>query len=128
MNIIQRYQPARTWVHEINRLFDHAFADSGQQSRLREISLESDNSWILRIDLPGFEKSDIAVTIKERLLQLTGKTKPEQPFGGTFERRWNLGDDIEATAISARLENGILELTLPKRPSVIPQTTTIEIQ
>jgi HSP20 family molecular chaperone IbpA len=63
-----------------------------------------------------------------RTLQLAAETPPERPFGGKFERQWKLGEDIDATAISARLENGVLELTLAKRPPVVPQATTIEIQ
>jgi HSP20 family protein len=127
MNIIQRYQPARTWVHEINRLIDRTLADSSSTSNPREFFHESDHAWILRLDLPGFGRSDIALTVTDRVLQLVAETKPDQAFGGKIERQWNLGDDIEATAISAKLENGVLELTLPKRPPVTPQPTSIEI-
>jgi HSP20 family protein len=127
MNIIQRYQPARTWVHEINRLIDRTLSDPGFTRSPRESFHESGSAWILRLDLPGFSKPDIALAVTARVLSLTAEAQPEQPFGGKFERQWNLGDDIETTAISAKLEHGVLELTLPKRSPVSPQTTTIEI-
>lgn len=127
MNIIQRYQPARAWAHEINRFIDRTLTDSSVTNAPRESFYESESSWILRLDLPGFGKGDIALTVTNRMLQLTAETKPDHPFGGKFERQWNLGDDIEVAAISAKLELGVLELTLPKLPPVTPQPTSIEI-
>jgi HSP20 family protein len=128
MNFIKRYQPAVAWVNEINRFIDRNLVDSTFTGSNREAFHESDTAWILCLDLPGFSKPDVKLTVTDRVLQVVAETKPEQPFGGKFERKWNLGEDIDPTAISARLENGVLELTLPKRPPVVPQPTTIEIQ
>ncbi|MES2920701.1 MAG: Hsp20/alpha crystallin family protein [Verrucomicrobiota bacterium] len=128
MNFIQRYQPALSWVNEIDRLFDRNVFNPTIATGPREAFQESDNAWILRLDLPGFSKEDITLTVTDRTLQLTGETPPERPFGGKFERQWKLGADIDPAAISARLENGVLELTLGKQSPVIPQATTIEIQ
>ena len=128
MNFIQRYQPALSWVNEFDRLFDRSLLNPGPAAAPRETFQESDSSWILRLDLPGYSKADIALTVTDRTLQLTAETPAERPFGGKFERQWKLGTDIDTTAISAHLENGVLELTLAKRPQVVPQPTTIEIQ
>ena len=128
MNLIQRYQPTRNWVHEINRLMDRTLADSNLTYSPRESFHESDHAWILRLDLPGFGKSDVTLSVTNRVLELKAETKPDQPFGGKIQRQWNLGDDIDATAISAKLENGVLELTLPKLAPVVAEPTTIEIQ
>lgn len=128
MNFIQRYQPAVAWVNEINRFIDRNLIDSNITAGPREVFHESDRAWILRLDLPGFSKPDVALTVTDRVLQVVAETPPDQPFGGKFERKWNLGDDIDATAISARLEHGVLELTLLKRTPVVPQPATIEIQ
>jgi HSP20 family protein len=128
MNLIQRYQPALSWVNEIDRFFDRSLFNPPVAAGPRESFHESDNAWTLRLDLPGFSKADIALTVTGRVLQLAAETPAERPFGGKFERQWKLGDDIDATAISARLENGVLELTLAKRVPVVAQPTTIEIQ
>jgi HSP20 family protein len=128
MNFIQRYQPAVAWVNEINRFIDRNLVDSNITGSPRELFHESDTAWILRLDLPGFSKTDVNLTVTDRILQVFAETPSGQPFGGKFERKWNLGEDIDSTAIGARLENGVLELTLPKRPPVVPQPTTIEIQ
>ncbi len=128
MNLIQRYQPALSWVNELDRFFDRSILNPASTAGPRESFHESDNAWILRLDLPGFSKPDVTLTVTDRNLQLTAETPAERPFGGKFERQWKLGNDIDATAISARLENGVLELTLPKKPEVVAQPTTIEIQ
>jgi len=128
MNLIQRYQPALSWVNEIDRFFDRSLFNPAPAAGPRESFQESDNAWTLRLDLPGFNKADIALTVTDRTLQLTAETPPERPFGGKFERQWKLGADIDTTAISARLENGVLELTLAKRVPVVVQPTAIEIQ
>jgi HSP20 family protein len=128
MNFIQRYQPAVSWVNEINRFIDRNFVESAIAAGPREVFHESDIAWILRLDLPGFSKPDVKLTVTGRVLQVTAETPAGQPFGGKFERNWNLGEDVDTTSISARLENGVLELTLPKRTPVVPQPATIEIQ
>ena len=128
MNIIQRYQPALSWVNELDRFLDRSLFNPAPAAGPRESFQESDHAWLLRLDLPGFSKADVTLTVNNRTLQLAAETPAERPFGGKFERQWKLGDDIDATAIAARLENGVLELTLPKRPEVVAQPTTIEIQ
>ena len=128
MNIIQRYQPALSWVNELDRLFDRSLFHPAPAAGPRESFNESDSAWLLRLDLPGFSKADVSLTVNDRSLHLAAETPAERPFGGKFERQWKLGTDIDATAITARLENGVLELTLPKRPEVVAQPTTIEIQ
>jgi len=40
-------------------------------------------------------------------MQLIAATPSAQPFGGKFERQWNLGDDIDSAALSARLEESL---------------------
>lgn len=127
MNLIHRYQPAFSWTRELDRLLDRSVFSPPVSSGSHEAFYESEKAWILRLDLPGFGKQDINLTVTDRKLQLTAETPADRPFGGKFERQWQLGTDVEVTEISARLENGVLELTLPKKPEVVAQPTTIEI-
>lgn len=128
MNILQRYQPALSWANELDRLFDRSLPAPPVSPGARESSQETENAWLLHLDLPGFSKSDLKLSVTDRILHLAAETPPERPFGGKFERQWKLGDSIDASTISARLENGVLELTLGKRAPVVPQPTVIEIQ
>lgn len=123
MNFIHRYHPTRTWLHEFDRLLDRSTA-----SAPRETFHETDSAWVLRIDLPGYAKENIQLTLTDGSLKLTAETKADRPFGGKFERQWKLGDDVDGANTVARLENGVLELSFPKKPKVVSQPTRIEIQ
>ncbi|MES2475344.1 MAG: Hsp20/alpha crystallin family protein [Verrucomicrobiota bacterium] len=126
MNFIQRYQPALSWVNELDRFLDRNSLNAGLTSTAREALHESEDGWILRLDLPGFAKADVTLTVTDRTLALKAETPPDRPFGGSTERQWKLGEDIDETAIAATLENGVLELKLPKRPK--PEVRDINIQ
>lgn len=128
MNLIQRYQPALSWGREFDRLFNRNFITPEVSLTPREAFHESDDAWILRLDLPGFSKADVALKVTGRNLEMKAETPSDKPFGGKIERLWTLGADVDATAISASLENGVLELTLPKKPEVVEKPVTIEIQ
>lgn len=123
MNFTHRYQPTRTWLHEFDRLLDRSSLIAP-----RETFHETENSWVLRVDLPGHAKENIQLTLTDSILQLTAETPEENPFGGKFERQWKLGQDVDGANTTARLENGVLELTFPKKPKVVNQPVNIEIQ
>lgn len=127
MNFIHRYQPALSWADEFSRAFDRSLLATAATPAPREVLHESDEAWILRLDLPGYAKSDVTLSVTNRTLQLVAETAAGQAFGGKVERQWKLGEDINATAIAARLENGVLELTLPKQPKAEPESTKIEV-
>ncbi len=127
MNFIQRYQPALAWANELDRLFDRNVFNSGPLAAPRESFHESETSWILRLDLPGYSKQDITLTVTDRTLQLKAETPPARPFGGKVEHQWKLGDDVNESAITASLENGVLELTVPKQPKVEVKPVQIQI-
>jgi HSP20 family protein len=128
MNLIQRHQPARSWVSEFDRILDRSLFNPASQIGPREAFFESDTAWILRLDLPGFAKPDVKITVTGGNLQLTAETADDRPFGGKMEREWLLGEDVDTNAISAHLENGVLELTLPKKPEVIAAPKVIQVQ
>ena len=67
MNFIQRYQPALSWVSEINRFIDRNISDPVFTAGPREAFYESENSWILRLDLPGYRKENVNVTVTDRV-------------------------------------------------------------
>ncbi|MEO5915716.1 MAG: Hsp20/alpha crystallin family protein [Luteolibacter sp.] len=129
MNFIQRYQPALSWAKELDRFFDRNVFNAGPLSAApRESFHESEDAWILRLDLPGYAKPDVTLTVTDRTLQLKAETPADRPFGGKTEHQWKLGDDVNESAISAKLENGVLELTIPKRPKVEVKPINIEIK
>lgn len=128
MNFTHRYQPALSWLTELDRFFDRNTAGQTLTVAPRESVYESEQGWVLSVELPGFSKEEIHLSFEDRLLVLTAEGPVERPFGSKIDRRWKLGEDVDGTAISARLENGVLELNIPKKTKEITQPTRIEIQ
>ena len=79
-----------------------------------------------RIEIPGVAGEDIQVNVEGDLLRVSGVRKP--PVGaaggrlhqveiafGAFERRVQISIPFERTGVTARLEDGFLSVTLPKK-------------
>lgn len=89
----------------------------------------TNDGWVVRVDLPGFEKADLELHFEDKALHL----KAEQAEGAAFPRpaeghRFPLGDEVDTEAISANLNNGVLEITLPKKEEVPATKHQIEIK
>ncbi|MCD7845865.1 MAG: Hsp20/alpha crystallin family protein [Oscillospiraceae bacterium] len=98
---------------------------------------ESDEAFTLETELPGYDKSEISVNMKEGVLTIHAEHKEEAESGKEYirrERTWQTVKrsfevtGVDAAGITAEYVNGILRLTLPKLPEVIPQQHQIEIQ
>ena len=87
---------------------------------------ETSHAVVARIEIPGVAGEDINVNVEGDLLRVSGVRKP--PAGtavgrlhqveiafGAFERRVRISIPFDRTAVSARLEDGFLSVTLPKK-------------
>ena len=99
--------------------------------------LESDNGFTLSFDLPGLERDDITVNVKDGLLAVTGERKPAQPCedhqyrrvergAGAFSRSFRMPDDVDGTGITARYEQGVLTLEIPRKEDAKPRLITVK--
>ena len=88
---------------------------------------ESDTKFEVIVDVPGFSKKEITLTVDEGLLIIEAKkesSKEEKDDGGKFIRKERsfgeikrsifLGKEIDEDAIAAKLENGVLTVNVPK--------------
>ena len=101
---------------------------------------ETDSSYELDVDLPGFKKDEISVDLKDGYLTISaakGLDKDEQDkkgryirqerYAGTMSRSFYVGD-VEPDQVSAKYEDGILKISLPKQAKKeLPRTSTIAI-
>lgn len=98
---------------------------------------ENNTSVFLSVFLPGVQKDEIVITIKDgRTLVVSGKKKrpdyaenhrfihKERKFG-EFTREFSLSNNLDIQSITAQFENGVLQITLAKIPE---KTVTVEIQ
>ena len=101
---------------------------------------ETDNSYELDIDLPGFKKDEVKVDLKNGYLTIsasksldkTGEKKNEryirrERYSGQMARSFYVGD-VKEEDIEAQLDNGILEIKLPKENKEKKNTKRIEIK
>ncbi len=86
---------------------------------------ETDDAYLVRVDLPGLKKKDVHVTLQDNVLTISGERKREsskkedgyrmqERFHGKFERAFTLPGDVDASAINAEFKDGVLTVTLKK--------------
>jgi len=137
---IVRYEP---WalVSRFARHFDQALgehADSASVSWIPRVDIhEETERFIVTADLPGVDGKNIEVTADKGVLTIKGERRSEKKSSeegferverasGTFLRRFTLPETVDAEAIKATHVNGVLEVTLPKRPQEQPRRISVQ--
>lgn len=101
--------------------------------------VEGKDSYVLKAELPGFEKEDVAVTLENNILTVRGEKKEEKDRNdasvhrserrfGAFERSFTVPGTVKADAIDAQFRNGLLILTLPKADEARPKPVPITVR
>jgi HSP20 family protein len=133
---IVRWEPFRelnTLQSEMNRLFDSVFdtprgGNSGGALRrwMPAMDLvETDEHFVLRADLPGLSEDDVKIEVEDGTLIVSGERKAEheergegfhrlERAFGTFSRSLTLPKGVDADAVTASFERGVLEVRVPK--------------
>ena len=118
-----------------NKVFEEALT-TGIWSPVVDI-YETDTSVILKAELPGMTKEDIAIEINENNLILKGERKFQKDIKeenyhriersyGSFSRSFTLPDTVDRERVSASFKDGILEITIPKIEGARPKQIEIE--
>ena len=100
---------------------------------------DNENSIIIKAEVPGVEKKDINISIKDNVLAIEGEKKDEvvdekanyyrsERVFGTFKRQFQLPDEVEAEKVDAKYENGILTIDLKKKEVVKPEAKVIKVK
>jgi len=108
---------------------------SGQAYRPDVDIYVSDDAAIFIVDIPGVAKGDVSIEVDETdslvVLGTTSAGEPEnavvrQYHVGNYYRAFQLSDEYDKEKISAKLENGLLEITVPKREETKPRRIAIK--
>lgn len=121
---------------EIDRLFETAlsgFSDGNAASRFPVDLYEDKDNTYVRAELPGVNRDEINVEMVEDYLTISGTRKvpagngeAEQTF--SFSRSVNIPEEVQAEAVSASYENGVLTVTLPKREEAKPRKISVAVK
>ena len=104
---------------------------------------ETDNSYEVDIDLPGFKKDEIEAKLEDGYLTISaskgldkeeknekdGKYIRKERYSGAVSRSFYVGDELKQEDIKAKYEDGILKLSVPKKePEKVETTKHIAIE
>ncbi len=136
---IVRYEP---WAlfGRLHRQLGQAFGDTEAASIgwIPRVDVREENErFVVTADLPGVEGKDIEITADEGVLTIrgqrgSGKNAAGEGYerveraSGTFLRRFTLPESADAEAIKATHVNGVLELSIPKRPQAQPRRIEVK--
>ncbi|MDQ6999606.1 MAG: Hsp20/alpha crystallin family protein [Mariprofundus sp.] len=97
---------------------------------------ETDDALLVQAELPGIDKKDIHLEVKDGVLTLSGERRYEKEVKeenvhrverayGKFSRSFSLPTNVDADKVSANMKDGVLEVRLPKRESAKPKAIAI---
>lgn len=130
--------------HRMNRLFDDFFYPVSRDDRdlgmwdwnpVADI-YDSEDHLVIKAELPGVDKKDIVVDVKDGVLTLSGERsydnevkedkyyRKERAFG-KFERSFTLPVNVDSEKIKADFKDGVLKIEIPKPETLKPKKITI---
>jgi HSP20 family protein len=146
MSALIRYQTPTTALSDIlDDFLGAGFFNAGD----RDISLinyprvdivEEKDTYKITADMPGLDKKDIAVEIKNGVLAISGEKKEEKTEKdkdryyhferrfGSFRREFALPDHVDADHVEAKYANGVLELSLRKTEAAKPKSIEVKVE
>jgi len=98
--------------------------------------VETEDGYIVVAEIPGMSRDDIKINIQNGALYLSGEKKslhPEQSllksecYYGRFRRRLTLPGEIDRDKVSAKYQNGVLQITLPKMEQARATEIKVEV-
>lgn len=111
-------------------LFDDFFKDdffTKRETNLMKTDIrETKNSYIIEVDLPGYNKENINLSLKDGYLNISAKVEKEEKdnedskyvrrerFYGECSRSFYVGDSLKESDINAEFKDGILKINVPK--------------
>jgi HSP20 family protein len=130
----------------MNRLFNTAFdapTTPGNGAAMRRWVpamdlLETTDHFVLRADLPGLTQDDVKIELEDSTLTVSGERKSEhedkqegyyrvERAFGSFSRSLTLPKGIDADAVTASFDNGVLEIRVPKPEERKPRRISIAV-
>lgn len=139
---------SRPFDNVFNNLFDDLLSqspvlyknDATKQLASVPVNIrESEKNYNIDVVAPGFDKSDIKISVDQQILTITGEKKVQEKNEAekqirneysyrSFKRSFTIDEKIDAAAIEAKFVNGVLTLNLPKKEEVKAATKEITIQ
>ena len=113
-------------------------SDTGRDWHPRTDIHETEKEIVIDAELPGIDKKDIHVEVKNNVLTFSGERMYEKKnegrqnlserHYGKFSRSFSLPDTVDSDKVKAAFKNGVLTLSLPKKEKALPREINIDIK
>jgi len=127
----------KNYINTLDPFFDQLFGFKTVNTKLMPTNIkETKECYILEIELPDFTKNDIKISLKDGNLTVSASKEEKETevkyllkerTATKYARSYYVGDDVKDSDINAKLENGILTLTIFKREPEKKTESFIEI-
>ncbi|MBU1361640.1 MAG: Hsp20 family protein [Gammaproteobacteria bacterium] len=122
----------RRWARPMS-----VFDDERMPADIRLDVSENDKEYVVSAEIPGARKDDIRVSIDGNYVSITaeikkdeeekhGRTLLKETYRGSMSRGFTLGSEVDQANVVAKLEDGVLRLTLPKRQGTSSHVVPIQ--
>jgi HSP20 family protein len=139
MTALTRFDP-------IDRMFPELLRRWGMPTQISEEApgeiridvTEKDKAYEVRAEIPGAKKEDIRVNVDRNFVSISAEVKKvheeksagrvvlKETYHGSASRAFSLAHEIDARNVVAKLEDGVLKLTLPKSEGSVSKTIAIQ--
>lgn len=129
-------------LSDVEQLFDSfvnnpLFSTLYEKQQMRADIKETDKEYIVEADLPGVKKEEIDITINNDILTISVNKNEQieeknenyirqERRVGSFSRSFYI-DNVDSDKVTAKFENGVLTITLPKKEPTTPAGKKIDI-
>ena len=146
MRTLSRWEPFQgvgSLQEQVNRLFGELSGRTSDESALSTWApavdiYETEHELVVKADLPDVDPKDLDIRVENNLLSLRGERKFEKKVSeenylrverayGSFTRSFSLANSVNAEAIQADYQNGVLTLTIPKREEAKPKQIKVNV-
>jgi HSP20 family protein len=146
MRAISRWEPFRgasSLQDQVNRLFSDVLERTGEESSLTAWApavdiYETEHELVVKADLPEVNPQDLDIRVENNILTIRGERKFERKVNqdnylrverafGSFARSFTLANTVNAEAIKADYQNGVLTLTIPKKEEAKPKQIKVNV-
>lgn len=122
-----KFLPGFSLLDDAFSLFDDSFV-SRKETYMKTDVHEKDGNYILDMELPGYKKEDIQLSLKDGYLNISAVTNTsneekddkgniirQERYSGSCSRSFYVGENVKQEDIQAKFENGELNIIVPKK-------------
>lgn len=103
----------RSFDRSFERFVNDAFFGAAPLARGLQLQ-EDDKAWTVTLDVPGIAREDLSINVEGQVVRIETRAEAQRQYKAAYE----LPQEIDVDATSAKLENGVLTLSLAKKQPV----------